>query len=139
MKNLLCGLVVIALLIAGLGLYRGWFEFGTKKEDNKPHAGVNVDTDKFKEDKEHFKTYVGEKSKALREKLERLHEKARGLAGDAKVKAQKEIEVLGKKREALETKMKELEKVTEDKFESFRKSVSGHLDDDEDKKKEDDK
>jgi hypothetical protein len=130
MKNLLIAAVVLVLLIAGLGFYQGWFEAGGKKEADKVQANLNINVDKFKHDKETFKKYLGEKSKALKDKLASLKDKSKSLTGDAKAKAEKEIESLDKKHEGLMARMKEVDESTEDKLEALKKTVSGEEDSD---------
>jgi hypothetical protein len=43
-------LVIIALLIAGFGYYRGWFHIGTTNEGDKTNINIGVDTQKIRED-----------------------------------------------------------------------------------------
>jgi predicted nucleic acid-binding Zn-ribbon protein len=63
----------------------------------------------------------------MKEKIAALRDKAKGLTGADKEKANKEIDALTKKHEALESKMKDLDGVAEDKFEALKKDVEGHL------------
>jgi len=50
MKGLFFVVVVLILCFAGLGFYRGWFQFSTDKEDNKSNVTFSVDKDKIHED-----------------------------------------------------------------------------------------
>jgi hypothetical protein len=146
MKGFLVGLVIVAALVVGIGLYQGWFKFEkTQTDDGKIHVGVGVDKEKFKQDKEalaakfkkdketlasQFKKDMG----TVKEKLAALKEKVKGLTGDAKAKAEKEADELQKKHDAFEAKSKELEGVAEDKFEEFKKGASKLLEEPADKK-----
>ena len=105
MKNLLVAVVVIAVAVGALGFYRGWFEFGSNKQDDKVQANLNIDVNKFKQDKEAFKKTLSDKSRTMKDKLVSLKDKAKGLSGDAKAKAEKEIEMLTKRHETIETKL----------------------------------
>ena len=69
MKGFLLALVVIVIAIGALGLWRGWFEVGGKKGEGKVQASLNVDVNKFKEDKDRFKKALSERSKSLKDKL----------------------------------------------------------------------
>jgi hypothetical protein len=114
--------IVLVLLVAvgAIGFWRGWFEFQTNKQQGKVHADLSVNKDKFKQDKENLKKQIVEKSKALKDKLASLRNKAKDLSGEAKAKVDKEIEALTKKHEALEGKLKDVDEVAEDKFESLK-------------------
>jgi hypothetical protein len=50
-------LVIIVLLvgIAGLGFYRGWFQFSTNNAEHQPSATITVDKDKIREDEQRGK------------------------------------------------------------------------------------
>jgi predicted negative regulator of RcsB-dependent stress response len=55
--------VVVVLLLAGvvaLGFYQGWFSFSTANTDQKGSIKFEVDTNKFKQDREKF---LGQKGK----------------------------------------------------------------------------
>jgi hypothetical protein len=55
MKTLMKVLVVLAICVAGLGFYRGWFSLssrGRDAENNKINVSLTVDPDKMKEDAE---------------------------------------------------------------------------------------
>jgi hypothetical protein len=127
MKNLLWAVVIIVVLIAAVGVWRGWFEFGAKKGQGEAGANVNVNVNKFKQDKENFRKYLAEKSKAMKEKLAGLTDKAKTLSGDAKAKLEKEIEDLTKKHTNLEAKAKAVDESTEENFHGLMKAVKGEL------------
>ena len=56
MGKFLAILAVLLVAIGAVGFLRGWFEFQTNKEDSKVHADFSVNKDKFKQDKETFKS-----------------------------------------------------------------------------------
>jgi hypothetical protein len=131
MQKPLATVVVLVLLIAGLGYWRGWFELGSKTEEGNVQANLKVDVSKFKQDKESFKKLLTEKSRVMKEKLADLKEKTKSLAGDAKAKVEKEIATLTKKHEAVESKIKDVETSTEDKFDGLKKSAMKDIEEDE--------
>jgi hypothetical protein len=127
-KTVVAVVVVIAIGVVALGFYRGWFETGTKKEDGKQQVNLNVNTNKFKEDKESFKKALAARSKSLKDKLAGLSDKAKHLTGEAKAKAEKEIAALNKKHQNIESKAKQVDETTEEKFDDLKKSVKDDLD-----------
>jgi Skp family chaperone for outer membrane proteins len=130
MKQLLIGLVLIAAVVAGVGFWRGWFTFEkTRTDDGKTHVGVGADKDKFNKDKDAFKAAAAKKYQALKDKLASLRSKSKDLKGDAKAKADKEIEDLAKKHDALDAKMKHLDNAAEEKFDDVKQDVGKALDD----------
>jgi hypothetical protein len=100
---------VLLIAVGAVGFWRGWFEVQANKQDGKVHADFSVNKDKFKQDKENLKKQVVEKSKVLKDKLASSRDKAKDLSGEAKAKAEKEIEALSKKQLALEAKLKDVE------------------------------
>jgi hypothetical protein len=121
-------LLVLLLIVAGaLGYQRGWFEFGAENTDKESRAGVAIRTDKFKEDKEKLKKFAADKLAAVQEKLNSTRAQAKDLTGEAKVKADKEIEDLTVKQKELETKVKVIEQVTEDRIDSVQKDFEDAL------------
>ena len=53
MKRLFAVVIVLALLVVGLGFYRGWFALsssGGTAESNKTNVNLSVDSGKMKED-----------------------------------------------------------------------------------------
>jgi preprotein translocase subunit SecF len=128
MRNLLLTVVVIAIVVCVLGFWRGWFEFGSNKQGEKVQANLNIDLNKFKQDKDAFKKTLSDKSRTLKDKLASLKDKAKGLSGDAKVKAEKEIDTLSKKHESIESKMKEVDESTVEKFGAIKDSLAKELD-----------
>ena len=63
MKKLCAVLIVLALFVAGIGFYRGWFVLSSKGNSASHNINVNltVDQDKMKEDG----TKLKEKTKEL--------------------------------------------------------------------------
>ena len=55
MKFLVYIVVLIAVCLAGLGLYRGWFSVSTNDVDQHPSATFSVDKNKFHEDEQKAK------------------------------------------------------------------------------------
>ena len=45
-------LVVVLAIVAGVGIYMGWFRVGSDKSSDKPNLTITVDKDKIKEDKD---------------------------------------------------------------------------------------
>ena len=124
MKRLLIFVLVILVGVAALGYWRGWFSV-----TNGGNADVRVDPAKFKQDKEAFSKSVGEKTKALKDKIAGLWTKADVQTGDEKTQARKELAELEKKHERLEKQLKELEGADADKFESLKQDLSKSLED----------
>ncbi|HLN26928.1 MAG TPA: hypothetical protein VK395_04245 [Gemmataceae bacterium] len=129
MKNLLVLVVLVAIVVLGVGLWRGWFDFGGKKEGDQVKANLNVNLTKFKQDKEEFQKILNEKSGGMKKKLAKLKDKAKDLTGDAKVKTEKEIEGLSKKHLDLQSKMKDLEEATEEKLQGLKSSIMKEFED----------
>src|SRR5262249_48609368 len=126
-KSFALFLVVLVVAIVALGYWRGWFDVGGKQEEGKVHADLNVNVNKFKQDKDAFKKLLGEKTKALKDKLAGLKNKAKDLTGEAKAKAEKEIDALSKRHEAMEKKMSEVEESTEEKFTDLKNSLKSEV------------
>jgi len=124
MKNLIVTAVVIAAVILGFGFYRGWFEATVNKDDASHRAGINVNANKFNDDKDHFQKFLAEKSKVMKEKLASLKDKSKDLTGDAKAKAEQEIDALTKNHESIESKLKEAQEATEEKLSGLKKSFA---------------
>jgi hypothetical protein len=122
------GLLVLLLLGAGVvGYQRGWFEFGAENTDGTSRAAVTLRKDKFKEDREKLRLFASDKLAAVRDKLNSTRARSKDLTGEAKVKADKEIEDLTRTKKDLETKIKAIEQVTEDKIDSVQKDFEDAL------------
>lgn len=122
MKKLLVVVLVLVVAVGALGYWRGWFS--VTKEGK---ADVQVDPAKFKQDKEAFSKTVGEKAKAMKDQVASLWTKSKGLTGDDKARAEKELGELEKKHDRLEQQIKELEDADQDGFESTRQDLSKTL------------
>jgi hypothetical protein len=58
MRTLMLAVVLLAIGIAGLGYYRGWFAFSTSSTGQTPSATITVDKNKFHEDEQKAKDGV---------------------------------------------------------------------------------
>ena len=66
MRTLMLVVVLLAVGIAGVGYYRGWFAFSTSGTGQMPSATITVDKNKFHEDEQKAKDDVqgaGQKAK----------------------------------------------------------------------------
>jgi hypothetical protein len=68
MKGLLTVLVLLAIVICGVGFYRGWFEFSTGKSEDKTTISVTVDKNKIKEDEEKAKDKMQDLGRQVKDK-----------------------------------------------------------------------
>ncbi|HEY4759830.1 MAG TPA: hypothetical protein VIH42_04550 [Thermoguttaceae bacterium] len=60
MKALFGAIVLLLVVIAGLGFYRGWFHLSTNSTEQKSSATITVDKDKIQADEGKVKEKVGE-------------------------------------------------------------------------------
>jgi hypothetical protein len=63
MKRLYAVVIVLALVVIGVGFYRGWFALSSSTADqgnNKVNVNLTVDPDKMKEDAEAVKEKTAE-------------------------------------------------------------------------------
>jgi hypothetical protein len=51
MRGLLIVLVVIAVVVVGVGFYQGWFSFSSDSDDGKGHITLELNKDKFEQDR----------------------------------------------------------------------------------------
>jgi hypothetical protein len=123
MKNFLVVILVLAVGVGALGYWRGWF---TVTKDGK--VDVQVDSAKFKKDKEAFSKTVGEKTKAMKDQVAGLWNKSDGLTGDDKVHAQKELGELKTKHVRLEAQIKELDDSGQGRFDDIKQDLKKNLD-----------
>ncbi len=72
MRTLIIVIVLIALGIAGLGYYRGWFAVATNNGDQSPSATVTVDKAKFREDEQKAKDDVKGLGREAKRKIDNL-------------------------------------------------------------------
>jgi len=122
MKNFLVIILVLAVAVGALGYWRGWF---TVTKDGK--VDVQVDSAKFKKDREAFSKTVGEKTKTLKDQVANLWNKSETLTGDDKVHAQKELGELKTKHDRIEHQLKELEDSGQGKFEDLKQDLTKNL------------
>ncbi len=122
MRNFLVLILVLAVAVGVVGYWRGWYNVSDEGK-----VGVQIDSAKFKEDKEVFSKTVGEKAKGLKEQVANLWKKTEGLTGDEKLNAEKELKDLEKKHERLEAQLKELEDSGQAQFESIKQDLSKTL------------
>jgi hypothetical protein len=101
-----------------VGYWRGWLSV-----TNEGKVEVQVDAGKFNQDKEAFSKSVGDKAETMKDQVAGLWEKSEGLTGDEKTRVQTELGELKKKRDQLDQKIKELEGVDLNKFESIRRDL----------------
>jgi hypothetical protein len=128
MKKLLGFLVLVALVVGGVGYWRGWFVF-KKTDDNDGKPNITVNKDKFQEDKAAFLKAAGAKLKALKEKLEGKRSQSKELTGEDKAKADREIRELEAKHGTLDAKLKDADKAAEGEFEGAKSELNRALDD----------
>jgi hypothetical protein len=64
MRGLLIVLVVIAVIVVGVGFYQGWFSFSSGSDGDKGHITLELNKDKFEQDREKVLGHKGsEKAK----------------------------------------------------------------------------
>jgi chromosome segregation ATPase len=122
MRNVLIFIVVVIVAVGALGYWRGWFSVA--KEGN---VDVQVDSSKFKQDRDAFGKSVGEKAKEMKDQIASLSKKSQALTGDEKTQAEKELAELEKKHDRLQKQIKELGDTGEDKFEGIKQDLSKNL------------
>jgi hypothetical protein len=128
MKKALIAAGVLVVALVAVAWWQGWIKFEkTKTDDGQTHVGVGIDTGKFKQDRDKLKKASADRTKGLKDQIAHWRDKAKGLTGAEKEKAEKKVDALTRKHEALETKMKDLDGVSEDKFEALKKEIEGHL------------
>jgi uncharacterized protein YoxC len=127
MRKLLFLLLVLVVVAAAIGYWRGWFIVTKEGSDGK--IAVHGDSAKFQQDREGFSKTVGEKAKAMKEQVAGLWKKTEGLSGDEKAQAQKELGDLNQKHDRLEKQIKELQDAGQDKFASIKEDLSKSLQD----------
>lgn len=125
MKNLLIALVLIAIAVAGIGYWQGWYSFG-----DKAHPIV-FDKEKFKKDKDSWKTGIADKYKSLKAKIAGKKDKLKESKGEEKARLEKELEELDKKERAIEAKLKQIDAAesANDDLDSLKMEVEKGLED----------
>jgi Skp family chaperone for outer membrane proteins len=122
MKKFLVVVLVLVVAVGVLSYWRGWFS--VTKEGK---VDVQVDSAKFKQDKDAFSKTVGEKAKAMKDQVAGLWHKSESLTGDDKAHAQTELGELQKKHDRLEHQIKDLEDAGQERFDSIKQDLSRSL------------
>lgn len=122
MKRLLVVVLVLGVALGALGYWRGWFSLTTAGK-----VDVQVNSAKFKQDKDEFSKTVGVKAQAMKGQITNLWKNVEGLTGDEKDQAQKELGDLEKKHDRLEQQIKEVDDAGPGRFESIRQDLSNTL------------
>jgi hypothetical protein len=130
MKKVLVAVGVLVVAFVAIAWWQEWFKFEkAKTDDGKLPVSLTINKEKFQQDRAKLKKAAADRSKRLKDRLARLRGKAEGLKGADKEKANQEIDALSKKHEAIESKIKDLEGVSEDKFEGLKKALDTDLQD----------
>jgi chromosome segregation ATPase len=122
MRRFVVIVLVLIVAIGALAYWRGWFNV---TEDGK--VGVQVDSAKFKQDKEVFGRAVGEKAKTAKDQVAKLWKKTEGMTGDDKANLEKELAELEKRHNRLEKQLAELGEAGADKYEDIKQDLSKSL------------
>ena len=122
MRRLLIVLVVLVIAVGAIGYGRGWFS-----STNEGSVDVQVDADKFQQDRTAFSKAFSEQLRSTKDKLATLRKQAEGLTSDDKSLIQKELDELEAKHDRLEKQIKELDDAGQGKFESIRQDLSTTL------------
>lgn len=80
MKKVLLVLIVLAILVVGVGFYRGWFALSSRSPDaesNKVDINLTVDRGKVKKDVEEVKDKTKELAHKTTEEAKDLGDRAR--------------------------------------------------------------
>ena len=77
MKTLFAVVVLLLIVIAGVGFYRGWFQISTDTANQKPNATISVDKDKIHADEQ-----------TAKDKVQGLGQEAKAKIGDRAGKAE---------------------------------------------------
>jgi len=68
MRGFLFVLVLLVVAIAGVGLYRGWFQVSTQQTEGNSTVSVSMDKNKLKEDEEKVKDKVQDLGHQVKDK-----------------------------------------------------------------------
>jgi hypothetical protein len=68
MKGFFFVLVLLAIGIVGVGLYRGWFQVSTQKGEDKSTVSITMDKNKIKEDEEKVKDKVQDLGRQVKDR-----------------------------------------------------------------------
>jgi peptidoglycan hydrolase CwlO-like protein len=122
MKKFVVFLLVLVLAVGVLSYWRGWFS--VTKEGA---VDVQVDSAKFKQDKDAFSKTVGAKASAIKDQVAGLWKKSEGLTGDAKAKTQKDLGALQEKHDRLDQQIKDLDDAGADRFQTIKADLTKSL------------
>jgi len=81
MKRLYAVVIVLALIVVGVGFYRGWFALSSStagQGNNKVNVNLTVDPDKMKEDAEAVKGRTAELTGQAKEAVNRPADQEQG-------------------------------------------------------------
>ena len=120
MIGFLVVLLLLAVAVGTLAYSRGWSSV-TKK---KSMVGVQIDPEKFKNDKEAFSKSFREKARAMKGQVANLWQNSERRADDDKAHVQKELGELKKKHDQLEERIEELEDADHHRFENIKRDLS---------------
>jgi exopolysaccharide biosynthesis protein len=129
MIKLLAVVVILAVAVVGLGFYRGWFSAESKTGSTGTEVAVNVDHEKFKNDKEQYQKKAEARLKELDAQLEKLTAKSSDATGDTKTQLEKDIETLKGKKEIARKKLGEIQEASAEKWEDFKLGMESTFDD----------
>lgn len=122
MKRLLVAFLVVAVVVGIIGYVRGWFVV-----TNDGRVDVQVDRAKIQADRDAFSKSTSEKAREIDDRLAGLWKKSETLTGDEKVRTQKELEELRRKRDRIEQQLTELNTAAPERFQSLREDLSQSL------------
>ncbi len=123
MRKLFTFVVLLAVGLAVVGYWRGWYN--VTSEDGKLHLGV--DAEKFHQDREGVSKTAAEEAGALKEKIAGLLKQTKDLTGPQKAAAEKELAELQQKQARLEKQIQELNQTGKDRFEDIKADLSKNL------------
>jgi hypothetical protein len=81
MKRLYAVVIVLALIVVGVGFYRGWFALSSStagQGNNKVNVNLTVDPDKMKEDAEAVKGRTAELTGQAKEAVDQPADQEQG-------------------------------------------------------------
>jgi predicted negative regulator of RcsB-dependent stress response len=72
MRNLIVTLVLLAAIVIGVGIYRGWFTFSSSHDSGTDQRSIqlNIDENKAKSDAEKVKEKASDAGTKVKEKTE---------------------------------------------------------------------
>ena len=76
MKTVLITLALIVLVVAGVGFYRGWFDFSSRNDESEASATLSVDKDRIEADKDKVLNKAQDRENQAEDELEPAPDKA---------------------------------------------------------------